>query len=107
VKIEDLGIDVHLVRENQTLGKNAKSQDRLMHGIHLVMARNYSDNLREEVKKRNAGKSRTGNLSTKPPFRIPEQSNRKGISKSIRIIPEYGICTDDSISGSFGKAYLR
>src|SRR5205085_8796483 len=32
-------------------GKDAKSQDKLVHGIQVVLARNYIENLREEVKK--------------------------------------------------------
>jgi site-specific DNA recombinase len=84
VKIEDLGINVHLVKENQILGIDAKSQDRFMHGIHLVMARNYSDNLKEEVKKGMREKAEQGIYPTKPPFGY--RNNR--IERNIEIHPE-------------------
>src|SRR5437588_12531561 len=51
VTLEDLDIEIHLVKEGQIISKDANSQAKLIHGIHLVMAKNYSDNLREEVKK--------------------------------------------------------
>ena len=51
VTLEDLDIETHLVKEGQVISKDAKSQAKLIHGIHLVMAKNYSENLREEVKK--------------------------------------------------------
>jgi site-specific DNA recombinase len=51
VTIEDLDIEVHLAKEGQIISKNSRSQERLMHGINLVLARGYSENLKEEVKK--------------------------------------------------------
>jgi hypothetical protein len=51
VTLEDLDIEIHLVKENQIVSNDAKSQTKFMHGINLVLARNYSDNLKEEVKK--------------------------------------------------------
>src|ERR1700735_2001872 len=46
VTLEDLDIETHLVKEGQIISKDAKSQAKLIHGIHLVMAKNYSENLR-------------------------------------------------------------
>jgi site-specific DNA recombinase len=40
VTLEDLGIEIHLPKEGQIIGKDAKSQDKLVHGIQLVIARN-------------------------------------------------------------------
>jgi DNA invertase Pin-like site-specific DNA recombinase len=60
VTLEDLDIETHLVKENQTISKDAKSQARFIHGINLVVARNYSENLREEVKKGMLEKARQG-----------------------------------------------
>jgi len=49
--LEDLDIEIRFVKENEILSKNARSQVKFMHDIRLAMARNYSENLREEVKK--------------------------------------------------------
>ena len=51
VTLEDLDVKVHLVKEAQIISKDARSQAKLIHGMQLVLARNYIDNLREEVKK--------------------------------------------------------
>jgi site-specific DNA recombinase len=51
VTLEELDLEIHLVKEGQIISKEAKSQAKLIHGINLVMAKNYSENLREEVKK--------------------------------------------------------
>jgi site-specific DNA recombinase len=51
VTLEDLGIEIHLPKEGQVINKDSKSQAKLVHGIQLVIARNYIENLREEVKK--------------------------------------------------------
>ena len=51
VTLEDLDIEVHFVKEGQIISKDSKSQATLIYGFNLVMARHYSNNLREEVKK--------------------------------------------------------
>src|SRR5947209_12977067 len=51
VTLEDLEVEIHLPKEGQVIGKDSKSQAKLVHGIQVVIARNYIENLREEVKK--------------------------------------------------------
>ncbi len=58
VKIDDLGLTVHLVKENEKIGKDSTSHQKLIHGIKVLMAKNYIDNLSEEVKKGNNEKPR-------------------------------------------------
>ena len=43
------GVEVHFVKENEVISKNATSQAKLIYGIKSVMAKNYSDNLGEET----------------------------------------------------------
>src|SRR5215469_12950304 len=68
VTVEDLGVELHLVKEGQTLSKDSKSQAKLIHGIHLVMARNYIDNQSEEVKKGMREKASQGTFPGRAPF---------------------------------------
>ena len=63
VTLEDMGAEIHFVKENQIISKNSKSQDNSVHGINLVLSRNYIENLREEVKRGDARKGRAGHLS--------------------------------------------
>jgi DNA invertase Pin-like site-specific DNA recombinase len=49
--LEELDVEIHLVKEGQILSKESKSQIKFMHGIQVLMARNYIENLKEEVRK--------------------------------------------------------
>ena len=43
--------EIHFVKENEILSKDSRSAEKFVHEIKLVMAKNYIDNLSEEVKK--------------------------------------------------------
>lgn len=47
--LDELDLEVHFVKEHVVLSKNSRSQDKLMHDIRVVMAKNYCDNLSEEA----------------------------------------------------------
>ena len=49
--IDDLKRDLVFVKENTIYTSEAKASEKLMHGIKVLMARNYLDNLSDEVKK--------------------------------------------------------
>jgi site-specific DNA recombinase len=68
VTLEDLDIEIHFVKEGSAVSKDSRSQTRLIQGIHLVMARNYSENLREEVKKGMREKAEQGIYPSHAPF---------------------------------------
>ena len=68
VTLEDLDMEIHLPKEGQIINKESQSQAKLMHGIHVVMARNYIDNLREEVKKGMREKAEQGIYPSRPPL---------------------------------------
>jgi site-specific DNA recombinase len=65
--LEDLDVEIHLPKEGQIISKHAKSQSKLIHGFHVVMARNYIENLREEVKKGMREKAEQGIYPSRPP----------------------------------------
>jgi site-specific DNA recombinase len=68
VTLEDLDIEIHFVKEGSTVSKDSRSQTRMIQGIHLVLARNYSENLREEVKKGMREKASQGGFPGLAPF---------------------------------------
>jgi site-specific DNA recombinase len=84
VTLEDLGIEIHLPKEGQVLTKDSKSQAKLMHGIQLVIARNYIENLREEVRKGMREKASQGIYPSRPPLGY---TNNK-LSHSIAVDPD-------------------
>jgi site-specific DNA recombinase len=66
--IEDLDIELHLVKEGQIISKDSKSQAKFIHDINVAVARNYSENLREEVKKGMLEKASQGIFPGHAPF---------------------------------------
>lgn len=51
VLLEELNAEIHLVKENEIISENSRSHAKFIHGIKVLMAKNYIDNLSEEVKK--------------------------------------------------------
>jgi DNA invertase Pin-like site-specific DNA recombinase len=49
--VEELGLEVHLVKDGQILRKESKSQEKLVQGLFALLARNYIQNLQEEILK--------------------------------------------------------
>lgn len=45
------GLEIHFAKEGNILSAQSKSQDKFMHGIRVLMAKNYIDNLSEEIRK--------------------------------------------------------
>src|SRR5246127_2791900 len=68
VTLEDLDVEIHLPKEGQIISKDAKSQAKLVHGIQVVIARNYIENLREEVRKGMREKAEQGIYPSRPPL---------------------------------------
>lgn len=68
VKIEDSGLEVHLVKEGAVISKDSRSHERFVHGIKVLVARAYSENLSEEARKGMAEKAKQGVWPTKAPL---------------------------------------
>jgi site-specific DNA recombinase len=85
ITLDDLGVELHLVKENRIIGKDSKSQDRLVHDVNLVLAKNYIENLREEVKKGMREKAEQGIFPSRAPFGY--RNNR--LERTIEVHPEH------------------
>lgn len=59
---------LHLPKNSLVLHKNSASQDKFIWGMHVVVAKNYADNLSEEVRKGQLEKLRQGWLPGVPPI---------------------------------------
>ena len=44
-------LEIHLVKENVVVSDDSRSSEKFMHGIKVLMAKNYIDNLSEETRK--------------------------------------------------------
>ena len=67
-QIDDLGIEVHFVKEGVILSDDSRSSEKFMHGIKVLMAKNYIDNLGEEVHKGMLEKARQGHRPSFAPI---------------------------------------
>ena len=65
---EQGNIFIHLVKENIVFSSESKSNEKFMHGIKVLMAKNYIDNLSEEVKKGQNEKVSQGGWPGKAPL---------------------------------------
>jgi len=68
VKVDHLGVELHFVKDSMVIGESSKSQDKFMHGIRVLMAKNYVDNLYEEIRKGLNEKAAQGIYPTHAPL---------------------------------------
>lgn len=89
VIIEDLGVDLHLVKEGKIISSTAPSNDKFHHGIQVLMAKHYIDNLSEEVKKGMLEKARQGCYPSRAPagYKNVGEKRRKFIVVDAEIGP--------------------
>ena len=83
--IDELGLEVHLVKENDIQTKDSRSGAKFMHGIRVLMAKNYIDNLREEVQKGLRTKAAQGLFPSYAPLGY---LNTKGPDGKRIIVPD-------------------
>jgi site-specific DNA recombinase len=51
VTLDELNLEIHFAKENVVLSRDSRSSEKFMHGIKVLMAKNYIDNLSEETQK--------------------------------------------------------
>ena len=68
VTLDELGAAVHLVKEGVVLSDDSVSSEKFVHGIKVLMAKNYLDNLSEEVRKGMNEKVQQGHWPGKAPI---------------------------------------
>jgi hypothetical protein len=60
VTLADLDVEIHFVKENEIASRNSRSSEKFMHGMKVLMAKNFVDNLSEENSKGMLEKARSG-----------------------------------------------
>ena len=58
--IDEFDVEVHFVKENEIISRSSRSNEQFVHGIKVLMARNFSQNLGEETVKGMTEKARAG-----------------------------------------------
>jgi site-specific DNA recombinase len=90
VTLEDLDLVVHLVKENEVLSKDSRSHTKFIHGIKVLMAKNYIDNLSEETKKGMREKAEQGHYPSFVPLGYRNNRETKRIEIDLRLLPSSG-----------------
>ena len=67
VTLDEMKPEIHFVKENFIFSENSHSSERFLHGIKVLMARNYIDNLSEETRKGMLEKARQGTWPSAAP----------------------------------------
>src|SRR5262249_24763263 len=68
VTLDELDIEIHLIKEGIVLSRDSRSSEKFVHGIKVLMAKNYIDNLSEEALKGQQEKADQGIWPTKAPL---------------------------------------
>ncbi|KUM25902.1 hypothetical protein AU467_23920 [Mesorhizobium loti] len=68
VTLDELDVEIHLAKEGVVLSRDSRSSEKFMHGIKVLMAKNYIDNLSEEARKGQMEKAEQGIWPSKAPL---------------------------------------
>ncbi len=68
VTVDELDVEMHFPKEGVVLSRESRSSEKFMHGIKVLMAKNYIDNLSEEARKGMNEKAEQGIWPTKAPL---------------------------------------
>jgi site-specific DNA recombinase len=68
VTVDELDAEIHFPKEGVVLSRESRSSEKFMHGIKVLMAKNYIDNLSEETRKGMQEKAGQGMWPTMAPL---------------------------------------
>ena len=87
VTIDELDAEIHFPKEGVVLSRESRSSEKFMHGIKVLMAKNYIDNLSEEARKGQQENAEQGIWPTKTPLGYLNVTGPDG-RKIIAVDPE-------------------
>ena len=88
-RLDESGIEIHFVKEGVVLSAESNSSAKFMHGIKVLMAKNYVDNLGEETRKGMREKAEQGIWPSKAPTGYRNVPGPNG-KKIIEVDPDTG-----------------
>ncbi|HEU4961226.1 MAG TPA: recombinase family protein [Sphingomonas sp.] len=87
--IDELGLEIHFVKENAVMSQDCRSSEKFVHGIKVLMAKAYIDNLSEETRKGMREKAQQGIWPSVAPIGYLNVVDPAG-RRTIAIDPEQG-----------------
>jgi site-specific DNA recombinase len=85
--VDELDVEMHFPKEGVVLSRESRSSEKFMHGIKVLMAKNYIDNLSEEARKGMQEKAEQGIWPTKCPLGYRITSPAPTARRSSSAIP--------------------
>lgn len=77
--LDELGTEIHFVKEGSVISPTVHSSHKFLHGIKVLVAKNYSDNLSEEIKKGMREKAAEGSFPSVAPMGFRNVAGPPGI----------------------------
>src|SRR5260370_5027363 len=87
VTVDELDVEMHFPKEGVVLSRESRSSEKFMHGIKVLMAKNYIDNLSEEARKGMQEKAEQGIWPTVAPLGYRNVAGPDG-KKIIELDPD-------------------
>ena len=90
VTLDELDVEIHFVKEGVVLSRDSRSSEKFMHGIKVLMAKNYIDNLSEEARKGMQEKAEQGIWPTVAPLgylNVTDLDGKKRIEPDPAVAP--------------------
>ncbi len=90
VTVDELDVEMHFPKEGVVLSRESRSSEKFMHGIKVLMAKNYIDNLSEETRKGMTEKAAQGFWPSNAPLgyrNVTRDDGRKIIVPDEEIAP--------------------
>ena len=88
VTLDELDLEIHFVKESVILSPDSRSSEKFMHGIKVLMAKNYIDNLSEETRKGMNEKAAQGYWPSRAPLGYRNVTGDDG-RRSIELDSDY------------------
>jgi site-specific DNA recombinase len=83
ITLDDLKVEIHFVKEGSVISPESHSSQKFLHGIKVLMAKNYVENLSEEIRKGMTKKAQEGAFPSAAPI-----GYRNTEDKSVGIVPD-------------------
>jgi DNA invertase Pin-like site-specific DNA recombinase len=78
VTVDELHVEMHFPKEGVVLSRESRSSEKFMHGIKVLMAKNYIDNLSEETRKGMTEKAAQGFWPSNAPLGYRNMTREDG-----------------------------
>ena len=77
VEVGETDYDLYFVKEGTIINRNSSSHEKLVHGLKVLLAKNFIDNLREETQKGRKKKAEQGYFIGQVPYGYKKLGDKK------------------------------